>query len=219
MCFSPGASFSVGATLIIIGVATIKKTQRRTQLLFASIPLIFGIQQIAEGILWVTLSNIEYETTQKTFTYIYLFFAQIVWPIWVPIAILQLSTNTDKKNIQKLFAAVGITIGAYMAYCLIAFQVEARIVGKHIMYIQNYPTALKPFVIIFYALATIVAPLFSRIKNMWIIGITVLLSYIITAIFYNHYVVSVWCFFSSLISLSIYAIIHQEKKRSLRTNV
>jgi hypothetical protein len=71
--------------------------------LFASIPLIFGVQQIAEGILWLTLPNSEYLTIQKIFTYVYLFFAQIVWPIWVPIAILLLEKEATRKNIQKVF--------------------------------------------------------------------------------------------------------------------
>jgi hypothetical protein len=33
------------------------------------------------------------------------------------------------------------------------------------------------------------------------------LSYLIAALFYDHYVLSVWCFFSSLISISIYTIL------------
>jgi hypothetical protein len=38
------------------------------------------------------------------------------------------------------------------------------------------------------------------------LGVTILISYIITYIFFNQYVLSVWCFFSSIISLSIYGI-------------
>jgi len=41
---------------------------------------------------------------------------------------------------------------------------------------------------------------------MWMFGTAIFISYIITAIFYDHFVVSVWCFFASIISISIYAI-------------
>jgi len=206
MCFSAGASFSAGVVLTVIGVASIKKAQHPSQVLFASIPLIFGVQQFAEGVLWLTLADGEYVTTQKVATYIYLLFAQIVWPIWTPIAILLLEKNATRKIIQKGFVVTGVLVGAYLAYCLLMFHVEAKIEGKHILYIQDYPTYFKNFGMVFYGLATIAPSFFSHIKRMWMLGTTILISYIITTIFYEHYILSVWCFFSSIISLSIYAI-------------
>jgi len=47
---------------------------------------------------------------------------------------------------------------------------------------------------------------------MWLLGATILVSYVITEIFYDHYIVSVWCFFSSIISVAIYAIILEINK-------
>jgi hypothetical protein len=206
MCFSATASFTAGIVLTGIGVATIKKTHHRSQFLFASIPLIFGVQQLSEGILWVTLPNPEYANIQKIFTYIYLFFAQTVWPIWVPIAILLLEKEATRKNIQRFFVLSGLIAGVYFGYCLFSFNVEAKIIGRHIDYIQDYPENTQIFSIVLYGLATIVPSFFSHIKRMWLLGFTILISYIITYIFFNQYVLSVWCFFSSIISLSIYAI-------------
>ncbi|NVO02840.1 MAG: hypothetical protein HXX09_09085 [Bacteroidetes bacterium] len=212
MCFSASASFVAGVVLTVIGVASIKRTRHTSQVFFASIPLIFGVQQIAEGILWLTLPNPEYVNTQKVFTYIFLLFAEFVWPIWIPIAILLLEKNAKRRNIQKILVGAGLIVGIYLAYCLFTFHVEAKIVGHHISYFQNFPKSLRIFGIILYAMATIVPPLFSKIKRMWILGLTILISYIVTAIFYEHYILSVWCFFSSIISLSIYAIILEISK-------
>lgn len=206
MCFSAGASFSAGVVLTVIGVASIKKAQHPSQVLFASIPLIFGIQQFAEGILWITLPNTNYQSIHKLATYTYLLFAQIIWPIWTPIAILLLEKKATRKRIQQFFVGTGILVGMYLAYCLLHYHVEAKIEGKHILYIQNYPTYFKNFGMVFYGLATIAPSFFSHIKRMWMLGTTILISYIITTIFYDHYILSVWCFFSSIISLSIYAI-------------
>ncbi|MCP9768725.1 hypothetical protein EGI22_12435 [Lacihabitans sp. LS3-19] len=206
MCFSASASFGAGVVLTVIGVASIKKTHRFSQLLFASIPFIFGVQQIAEGVLWLTLPIPDFVNTQKIFTYIFLFFAQILWPMWVPLAILLLEKNITRKNIQKVFVAAGFIVGIYLAYCLFTYNVEAQILGQHISYLQDYPNSLKSYVIVLYALATLAPPFFSHIKRMWILGTTVAISYIIAYIFYEHYILSVWCFFSSIISLSIYAI-------------
>jgi hypothetical protein len=207
MCFSTTASFGAGIVLTVIGLATIKKTHHRSQLLFASIPLIFGVQQIAEGILWLTLPNPEYLTLQKIFTHVFLFFAQTVWPIWVPIAILLLEKKATRKNIQKFFILSGLIAGVYLGYCLFTLNVEAKIIGQHIDYLQDYPENTRFFSILLYGLATIVPTFFSHIKRMWLLGATILISYIITYIFYNQFLLSVWCFFSSIISLSVYFII------------
>ncbi len=60
-------------------------------------------------------------------------------------------------------------------------------------------------------IATIAPPFFSRIRRMWMLGAAVLISYVITAILYTDYIVSVWCFFASITSIAIYAIMHNLK--------
>lgn len=186
--------------------SSLKKVQHPSQLLFASIPFIFGVQQIAEGILWLTLPYPDSVNTQRIFTYIFLFFAQIIWPIWVPIALLLVEKNSTRRNTQRMLVGAGLIVSLYLGYCLLAFNVEAKIIGHHISYLQDYPISFKNTSIIFYSFATIAPPFFSHIKHMWMLGTTILISYVVTTIFYEHYIVSVWCFFSSIISLSIYAI-------------
>ncbi|GAV20644.1 hypothetical protein MMIC_P1616 [Mariprofundus micogutta] len=51
MCFSATASFIAGGALTAIGVKTVKLAANRAELPFVSIPLLFGIQQIIEGVL------------------------------------------------------------------------------------------------------------------------------------------------------------------------
>lgn len=206
MCFSATASFSAGIALTVIGVAAIKKIQHTSQTMFASIPLIFGIQQIAEGILWVSLPYPDLLSTQKTFTYIFLFFAQIVWPIWTPISIMLLEKKGTRKRIQQVLAAAGILVGVYLGICLLLFSVEAKIEAHHIVYLQNYPVYFSKTLIVLYFFATVVPAFFSRIKHMWLLGGIILISYLISVLFYDHYLVSVWCFFASIISVSVYAI-------------
>ncbi len=221
MCFSANASFTAGVVLTVIGVASIRKTHHRRQYIFASIPLIFGVQQLAEGVLWLSIPNPDYLNIRKIFTYIFLFFAETVWPIWVPIAILLLEKKATRSKIQKYFVIAGLIVGIYMAYCLFSFYVEAQIVGKHIAYVQKYPESLRLISVVLYGLATIVPSFFSNFKKMWILGTTIFISYAITAIFYENYVVSVWCFFASIISLSIYVVMieisnaEKEKNRQI----
>jgi hypothetical protein len=212
MCFSANASFGAGVVLTVIGVASIKKTQHRSQLLFASIPFLFGIQQLAEGVLWVTLPNPAYLQIQKIATYVYLFFAQVLWPIWVPFAILLVEKSETRNKIQWVLLGAGLMAGLYLGYCLLAFHVEAKIAGHHIMYLLDNPDMPQNYIFVLYGIASILPAFFSHIKHMWILGVSALVSYLVSAFFFEHYVLSVWCFFASIISLIIYAIMAEISK-------
>ena len=214
MCFSASASFGAGIVLSVIGIASIKKSETRSQVIFASIPLIFAIQQITEGFLWLALSNPDFAFLKWPTTYIFLFFAQIVWPFWVPFSILKLEKEQRRKKVKPVLMIIGAIVSLYLAYCLILFHVEAKIIGMHISYEQNYPAEISRYGGLLYIIATIVPPFFSSIKKMWTLGTAILISYIMTTIFYIDYIVSVWCFFASIISIVVFAILYEMKKIS-----
>ena len=44
MCFSATASFIAGVPLSVLGVAAVKKAERKAEIPFAMIPLLFGVQ-------------------------------------------------------------------------------------------------------------------------------------------------------------------------------
>lgn len=209
MCFSATASFSAGVVLTVIGIAALRKVQHPSQVMFAAIPLLFAAQQISEGALWVLLPANGNPDLIKFLTYFFLFFAQVLWPLWVPVALLMVERESTRKKGQKLLACIGVLVALYLGYCLLSFPVQAEITGYHVYYTQHYPAAFKVLGGLLYVIATIVPPFFSHIKRMWLLGLTVLVSYIISTVFYDHYVVSVWCFFASIISISVYIIMAQ----------
>lgn len=209
MCFSAGASFSAGVILSAIGVASIKKVKEPSQYAFAGIPLIFAVQQFTEGFLWLALTNPLYASLKEVTSYVFLFFAQIVWPVWVPFSILILTKQTERKFFSKALVLIGALVSIYLGYCLTVYPIDTNADNYHIAYEQDYPQALGAYGGALYIMATILPSFFSRIKYMWSLGTAILLSYIITTIFYEDYIVSVWCFFASIISITVYAILYQ----------
>ncbi len=57
MCFSATASFIAGSALSAGGIVTLRMTARRAEIPFAMIPLLFGVQQLIEGMVWLSLAN------------------------------------------------------------------------------------------------------------------------------------------------------------------
>lgn len=207
MCFSASASFGAGIILTTIGVATIRRVHKPSQLFFASIPFLFGVQQFSEGFLWLALTIPKYSFLEQISTYIFLFFAQIIWPILIPIAIFFLEKKEKKRISQIIFIGIGAIVALYLGFCLISYPVEAKILGQHISYKQDYPIELRQYGGIFYFLATIFPPLFSGLKKVWILSLAIFISYLITFIFYDDYIISVWCFFASILSGLIFYLL------------
>lgn len=213
MCFSAGASFSAGLVLAVIGIATIKKASNNSQLIFASIPLIFSIQQIVEGILWLTIGNIEFVFFEQIATYVFLLFAQVLWPILVPISIFYLSKNDSYKLIQRILIGVGIAVSFYLLLCIIYYDVSSEIIEQHIVYHQGSPKFLiGNLPAFFYVVATILPPFFTKIKHVWYLGLINLIASSISYLFYTHFLVSIWCFFASLMSISVWFILYELNK-------
>lgn len=218
MCFSASASFGAGAILSVIGVLSLKKGQSRSEIAFAAIPLIFSIQQISEGFLWLALTKPEYAWLQQFTTYTFLTFAQVIWPIWVPVSILLLEKKEQRRTIQKIIVAIGAAVSIYLGFCLFTYNVEARVEAYHISYKLNFPAYFSGLGSLLYIIATVTPPYFSSINRMWTLSTAIFISYIITAVFYIDYIISVWCFFASIISITVLVIMSEVRKRCYETD-
>jgi hypothetical protein len=212
MCFSPEASFAGGIIISAIGVVTVKKVHRSSQILFASIPLFFGFQQFTEGLLWLTIPMAEYAVIQKISVYIFLIMAQVIWPVMIPLSVLFMEESKRKRRIIFALLLVGITLSLYYAFCLLFFSVSPIIDGFHIKYQNDFPKSLSMVAFIFYLTATITPLFVSSVKKTHLLGILMALSCFVTAIFFTQYLTSVWCFFAALISGVIFWILTDSQK-------
>jgi len=213
MCFSAEASFAGGVIISIIGVATIKKVHKPSQLLFACVPLFFGIQQFAEGFVWMTLPNPDAIVVQKIATYLFLIMADFLWPMMIPLAVLFMEKNEKKKRILQSFAILGILLSLYYAFCLFSFSIYPQISGYHILYKTDFPKSLSMYAFAVYLIVTITPLFISSIQRTHLLGALMFLSCLVTAIFFRQYLTSVWCFFAAIISGVIFWILSDSKKK------
>lgn len=215
MCFSAEASFAGGVIITAIGVAVVNKIHKPQQLLFACIPIFFGIQQFTEGLLWISIPNPEYFGIQKISTYIFLFMADVLWPVLIPVSILLMEENSRKKKIIRYLFFAGLTVSLYYSYCLVFLNVTPQIMGYHIKYNNDFSKLIAIPAFILYLVATIPPLFISSIRRMHIFGAFMLMSCAVTALFFTQYLTSVWCFFAAIISGVIYWILSDSKKKFL----
>lgn len=197
MCFSASASFLVGTSLLAVGAATLNQTVRRSELPFAAIPLLFGVQQIVEGGIWLGL-GFELPVPTQLLTQVYALFSHVLWPIYVPMAILLLEPEPARRRINLVFIWAGAAAALYLLHVLIRFPLRAALVGGHIQYQSPHDYAL--IVMAAYLAATCLSLLFSNHRTVEALGFVVLLSCIAAYVFYALWFISVWCFFAALLS-------------------
>ena len=201
MCFSATASFTAGAALSAVGGLTVHKSQGKIELPLALVPLLFGIQQLTEGVVWISLIH-DLPALKTVATYVYSMFSHVLWPIFVPFAILLVETSRWRRQALGVFQALGLAVGLYLLYFLVRFPVAAHVHGRSITY--DSPHFYIIGVIVIYLLATCVSGLFSTHRCINAFGV---LAFILAVVAYQVSVatfVSVWCFYAAILSLLVY---------------
>lgn len=200
MCFSPAASFTAGIVLGGTGVASVRAAKGSKEIPFASVPFLFGAQQLTEGVVWLTFGM---PGIQSVATFVYLLFSHILWPVFIPFAVWYREPVRWRRLAIAPFVAMGGLVAAYFLYYLLTETVTPQIVNECIAY--GAPHFYQTFVLSPYSVATCVSCLFSSNRFVKAFGILTFLAAGLSHYFFTENFVSVWCFFSAVLSVLIYA--------------
>jgi len=206
MCFSAGASFTASSVLAVIGVASVSKAKAPSQILFTSIPFLFAFQQLVEGYLWIELTVPTHTSEVKIATNIFLTFAQVVWPIWIPLGIALVERNKTRKKLLLIVTGIGLVVSISRGYYFLFHTAHASIAGHHVSYDIDGSATLIGIGSTLYFIVTVFPSFISSVKKMWVVGFLILFSFLISKFYFDQYLISVWCFFAALVSFLIYFI-------------
>lgn len=98
MCFSPTASFTSAALLISAGTVTTLGNRKKEQYMIAAVPLLFGVQQLSEGIIWYTAGDAAATLPRQLAITSFMLFAHAVWPSVIPWSIHNVERDASRKN-------------------------------------------------------------------------------------------------------------------------
>jgi hypothetical protein len=197
MCFSATASFTAGVVLLTIGTVTTRRARQAAEWPFALIPVLFGVQQLLEGALWLTFPD-KAPFLNTVLTQLYSLFSQIIWPIYIPVAVLLLEPSKWRRKVLGAITLAGCAVSVFLLYYLVRQPVLSRVQGRHISYF--FPHLHQITATGFYLLGACISPLFSSHRSVQLFGAAATLSLIATAAFYTTWFISVWCFFAAILS-------------------
>lgn len=210
MCFSATASFTLSAGLLGAGVLTLRNRVEAEDIPLYSFPLLFAAQQFIEGLLWLELDAGREGLWATVLTFGFLVFAEVLWPLLVPIAVYLIERDPFRKRVLKYLIPYGAAIAAFLAIKMGFTPYRAHVVGHSIQYSSSFD--LSVWATTAYAFA-VVFPLIICSRNLIVLfGGLVVLSLVITTEVYTHALFSVWCFFAAALSVIIYIFSLQEKR-------
>lgn len=224
MCYSTAVSFSSAVVLTGGGLACLKKVGgfNPSNGVFPLLPLLFGIQQGIEGVVWWSLGSHDPELLRAS-AMGFLFFSHVLWPIAVPLSCYLAEPLHKHKGLFLLLTLLGaaFAISSYAPLWLFpdwlaVFEVHHSIVYRTtLLYDALLP---RPVVTLAYT-AIVLLPLLLSVRHSYrVLGLLMLLAALLTSAMFKLAFISVWCFFAALISLYIYYIVVVEPAPEIGTS-
>ncbi len=200
MCYSAEASFTAAAVLAVVGIVLVRRFYNSKRIFLALVPLFFGIQQFAEGIVWIGLKSDSFPTGYSLHAqYLYLFFAEMFWPVWIPLAFALVEKVFWRRAVMRLLIVIGLGFFFYAGYNFIVHGVAKALIAGHSI---NYGP-VRLFYRTLYGIVTMVPFFVSSIRKMWILGIANVLAFVLASMFYNCAFMSVWCAAAAVLAIGL----------------
>jgi hypothetical protein len=213
MCFSATASFTATALLIPMGIYASKIAWLRDAryLPLAVIPLAFGIQQGIECIEWLSLTSNQADMIRFG-ALGFLFFAYGFWLVCPALGMFILERRAWAKPRLLTIGVIGMLFSASIYLPLWIYPDWLTVVVRQgsIDYQTQmiYDSFLSRDILRLIYLLIVLGPLYlSNIDRIRIFAGLIALSLIASAYFFNYAFVSVWCFWSAILSINIVYIV------------
>lgn len=217
MCLSAEVSLDAAAILIPAGAVAAASAWRRDRryLMIATLPFLFGLQQLVEGLVWIEgHAGNAHHIAQ--YSLLYMFFTWIVWPIWVPVSAYFLERSA-RRNIILLFVIAGAMLGGlqFVPYFVHDGWLTTTFLRWAVRYQDiNLLDGLVSRIVTYaiYATVVIVPFLLVRERAIKVFGLLVAAVTVTTYLFFSYAYISVFCFGGALISVYLLALMWRKRK-------
>ena len=202
MCLSAQGDLAGGLVVTAIGVDACRHLHgRKSYLLLAGIPLLLGVHQLDEALVWWSLQGGIPYGVGRVAMWVYLIIALVVVPVVVPLAVLNIEPTEHRRRRMLPFAALGGAVALVLLLTMLRGSVTVRLGSYHLAYSIGLKDGLV--VVGLYVAATCGALLFSGYRHILIFGVANLAAVIVLARMTADGFISLWCFYAAVASAAI----------------
>jgi hypothetical protein len=214
MCFSATGSFGVAAVIAGIGAVAVTQRKAPSHRMLALVPLLFAAQQVTEGVVWMTIGHPAETRLQAIAVILFLGFALVGWPMWVPISLFLAERNPRRRKALAVLSWMGVVVGVYAAVLLIRGRPTAHVAGHSLAYsyVERGPALVLALYLPGYVLPTVVPFFISTIDRAKLMGTVLVVSLLATFLIQRQALTSVWCFFAAILSVLIVLSISKDHR-------
>jgi len=175
--------------------------------LFALMPFMFGMQQFFEGFVWLGIASGDGVTTLMAARG-YIFFSHLFWLIWIPLSCYAVEDNANKRKLYFFLVLLGIihSLSMYVPLLIHDDRIIVKLIGDSIKYklvlLHDEYVDIR-IMNLLYAGFTLIPLLTASDRYIKVFGVIIMLSLVITSLYFEYTIVSVWCFFAAVLSLYI----------------
>ena len=202
VCFAPEADALVGGIVIGIGIDALRHVRRPEQVLFASLPLLFGVHQVTEALVWWGLQGDLAEAVAHVAVWVYLLFAFTVLPVLVHVAVGLIERVAMRRRVICGFGVLGVAVATALTVAMFRSPIHAMIEGRHVAYTVD-ALAHGGQITALYVVATCGALLASSYRDVARLGVLNLIAVPVLMWLTLTGFVSLWCFWAAIVSLVI----------------
>src|SRR5215467_9107354 len=205
MCFSATASFTAAAVIGSVGVVTLRSAAAKPDhriLALAAFPLLFALQQVVEGLLWLNLTSPEPGALRGVLVHAFQGYAEVFWPTFAPLAALLIERERWRRILISICLVIGVALSVYLLVAMIGHPYQASVGEGHIVYRNDfhYPTGIE----VPYVVATTLSLLLSSERDVQRLGLVIVFGFAVAYVSFHHAYISVWCFFAAIASVLVY---------------
>ncbi|MDO8363110.1 MAG: hypothetical protein Q7V88_09445 [Actinomycetota bacterium] len=201
MCFSAEADLVGGAVIVAIGVDALRHIRSPQQRPIAALPLMFGLHQLVEAFVWWGLQGKVPAGLGRAAMWVYLVFAFLVLPLYVPLAVRRLELSTARRLAMLPFAVLGLAVTVFLAVAMASGPVTVELAGRHLAY--GIGLQYSFLVVGLYVVATCGALMISSVRSVAAFGVLNLVVVAALAWFQGDGLASMWCAWAAVTSAAI----------------
>mgnify|MGYP001144583069 CR=1 FL=1 len=183
--------------------------------MIATLPFLFGLQQLVEGLVWIAgyVGNAHHVAQ---YSLLYMFFTWIAWPVWVPVSAYFLERGA-RGNIILLFVVAGAMLGGlqFIPYFVHHGWLTTTFLRWAVRYEDiNLLDGLVSRTVTYAIYVAVVVVPFLLVRN-WeikVFGLLVASVLVVTYVFFSYAYISVFCFGGA--AISVYLLVLMWRKRA-----
>jgi len=195
-------NFTLSGAIGLVGVLTLRQLSTPSEVIFASLPLLFALHQFTEGFVWLGVGGYIQPRALELASGIFIYYAQGLLPFLVPFAIWLIEKNSYKKKLLGILTLLGLFLAIYTMYGLTTIPSSVSVLNNTLYYNNSWTENVYDASI--YIVTTCGALMLSSSISIQLFGLLNFIGLIIIFLLKPYGFTSLWCLYAATISGLLY---------------